>query len=376
MGLHIAQQLVADGAKQLVLSGRQGVTSTAQEEMLTALAAAGAQVTIVQADVADAAEARQLIDRCRALAPLRGIVHTAGVLDDGVLTAQTPARFAQVMRPKVEGTWQLHTLTAGLALDFFVCFSSVAALVGAPGQSNYAAANAFMDSLMQRRVQQGLPGLSINWGPWAGTVGLRGMAADLQGRMQAQGLTMIAPLQGRLLLGYLLNQSVAQIGVLPLQRQQPVVPPPAAGVDLRQILADLAVSARPARLAAYLRGEIATVLGLRDETPIDPRTRLFDFGLDSLMAVELKNRLEAGLGATLRSTLLFDYPTLEALTAYLLHNVLKLAADDALENSQPSPDDATTASSSAPVELTTVALDELSDEDLIAFITKENQEFS
>ena len=376
LGLHIAQQLVADGAKQLVLSGRQGVTSTAQEEVLTALAAAGAQVTIVQADVADAAEARQLIDRCRDLAPLRGIVHTAGVLDDGVLTAQTPARLAQVMRPKVDGSWHLHTLTQELALDFFVCFSSVAALVGAPGQSNYAAANAFMDSLMQQRVQQGLPGLSINWGPWAGTAGLRGMAADLQGRMQAQGLTMIAPLQGRLLFGYLLNQAVAQIGVLPLQRQQPVVPPPAAGVDLRQILADLAVSARPARLAAYLRGEIATVLGLRDETPIDPRTRLFDFGLDSLMAVELKNRLEAGLGATLRSTLLFDYPTLEALTAYLLHNVLKLAADDALENSQPSPDDATTASSSAPVELTTVALDELSDEDLIAFITKENQEFS
>ena len=318
LGLQIAQQLVADGARQLLLTGRQGVTTDAQRQAVAQLTAAGATIHVQPADLADRDAVQTLLATCQALAPLRGIIHAAGVIDDGVVTAQTPDRFATVMRPKVDGTWQLHTLTQGLALDFFVCFSSASALLGSAGQSNYAAANAFMDTLMQQRRQAGLAGLSINWGPWAEV----GMAAALHAHVQAQGMTMITPTQGRLLFRHLLQHPVAQIGVLPLQRQPALAAVPPQRTNIRDLLVSLPPAEQRLQLSDYLRGEIATVLGLRSDLPIDPLTRLFDFGLDSLMAVELKNRLQVGLGVSLRSTLLFDYPTIDTLTTHLLADVL------------------------------------------------------
>ena len=320
LGLQVAQQLVADGARQLVLTGRRGVTTAAQRAVLTQLTDAGAAVQVVEADIADATAVQTLLDRSTALVPLRGIIHAAGVLDDGVLTAQSADRFATVMRPKVDGAWHLHTLSSGMALDFFVCFSSVAALLGAAGQSNYAAANAFLDTLMHYRRGQGLAGLSINWGPWAES----GMAAGLQPQLRAQGLGLIAAAQGRLLFQQLLNQPIAQIGVLPLQRRQGTTPRPAPTRDLRAVLRDLSAPERVRRLEEYLRKEIAAVLGLSSGVALDSRTRLFDLGMDSLMAVELRNRIGAGLRCTVRATLLFDYPTVEVLSAYLLHEVLQL----------------------------------------------------
>jgi myxalamid-type polyketide synthase MxaB len=378
LGLHIAQQLVADGARHLILTSRHGASTAAQHTTLDALTAAGATLTLLQADIGNGDAVAELIHQCTAVAPLRGIVHAAGGLDDGVLTAQTPDRLAAVMRPKVDGAWHLHCATQTLALDFFVCFSSISALVGTPGQSNYAAANAFMDTLMQQRRRLGLPGLSINWGPWAGANGLRGMAADLQERMQAQGVTLIAPYQGRLLFRYLLEQPVAQLAVLPLQRQQSMAQLTVEAVDWRKRLADLPAGARPAQLASYLRTEIATVLGLRGEMTFDPRTRLFEFGLDSLMAVELKNRLEVRLVCNLRSTLLFDYPTLEALTGYLLQSVLNFGEETPAASGagQPATENRVQAVTPASLEPTAIALDELSVEDLIALIAKEDQDFS
>ena len=320
LGLQVAQQLVADGARHLVLTGRRGVTTAAQRAVLAQLTDAGATVQVIEADIANAAAVQTLLDRSTALVPLRGIVHAAGVLDDGVLTAQSADRFATVMRPKVDGAWHLHTLSGGMALDFFVCFSSVAALLGAAGQSNYAAANAFLDTLMHYRRGQGLPGLSINWGPWAES----GMAAGLQPQLRAQGLGLISATQGRLLFQQLLNQPVAQIGVLPLQRRQSAARMAAPTRDLQAVLRDLSAPERVRRLEEYLRKEIAAVLGLSSGAALDGRTRLFDLGMDSLMAVELRNRIGAGLRCTVRATLLFDYPTVEVLSAYLLHEVLKL----------------------------------------------------
>ena len=326
LGLEIAQQLVAAGARQVVLAGRHGVTAAAQEEALRAMAEAGAEVTIVAADVADADEVRALLERCSAIAPLRGIVHVAGVLDDGVLTAQTAARLALVMHPKVDGAWHLHTQTQGMGLDFFVCFSSTSALQGSAGQGNYAAANGFMDVLMQQRRQQGLAGLSIGWGPWAE----KGMAAGLEAQMAAHGQGMIAPQQGRQLFQYLLehaNETGGYIGVIPQKRTQHVARASSERSgkrDMRSILQELSAQDRLNRLTAYLRGEIAGVLGFRAPEMVDARTRLFDVGMDSLMAVELKNRIEAGLHCSVRATLLFDYPTVEVLAPYLLENVLKL----------------------------------------------------
>jgi myxalamid-type polyketide synthase MxaB len=241
LGLQVAQQLVADGARQICLTGRHGVTTPEQQHALDRLAAAGATVTVIPADIGDPAAVQALLHRCNRLAPLRGIVHAAGVLEDGVLSTQTPQRLANVLRPKVAGAWHLHTLTADQKLDFFVCFSSVAALLGSPGQSSYAAANAFLDRLMQHRRQQGMHGLSINWGPWAEV----GMAASLSTRFQQQGLTPILPDQGRLFFRYLLQQDVAQLGVLPTQRPQPNVQPQRTG--LRAILAELPAHERMTR---------------------------------------------------------------------------------------------------------------------------------
>ncbi|MEM7125066.1 MAG: SDR family NAD(P)-dependent oxidoreductase [Chloroflexota bacterium] len=342
LGLEIAQQMAEDGAKHLVLTGRRGVTTDAQQEVIDRIVEGGAKVHVIQADIANYDHVKDLIGRCQQIAPLQGIIHAAGVNDDGVLTAQTVERFERVMGPKVSGTWHLHTLTFEMALDFFVCFSSTSSLIGSAGQSNYASANAFMDTLMQQRYQQGLPGLSINWGPWDEA----GLAAHLKERMEAQGLYMILPQQGRSLFQYLmrlLSHSVdsqvrplvlpslgGQVGILPLKQKQALEEDShSEASNLRESLAALPQGEREEALDAYVRSEIALVLGLPSHTPIDADTRLFDFGLDSLMAVELRNRLEAGLTCSLRSTLLFDYPTLNVLLPYLLADVLQLEASSA-----------------------------------------------
>ncbi|MCX6047698.1 MAG: type I polyketide synthase, partial [Chloroflexi bacterium] len=323
LGLQVAQQLAEAGAKYLVLTSRQGVTTEAARATLAQLKERGVTIQVVKADIGEFADVQRLLTSCETLAPLRGVIHAAGLLDDGVLSEQSLARFAKVLWPKVQGVWHLHRLTQAHPLDFFVCFSSAAALLGSPGQSNYAAANAFLDTLMQQRRQQGQPGLSINWGPWAEI----GMAAHLKDQLARQGTAMIAPQQGRELFQYLLNQNVAQIGVLPLQRSQATATTPEKPAGMRHQLANLSIGEQRKYLDEYLRGEVAAMLGLSQQTPIDARARLFDFGIDSLMAVQLKNRLEAGLGCTLRSTLLFDYPTLEVLTPYLLHEVLAFAPE-------------------------------------------------
>ncbi|MFZ4850711.1 MAG: SDR family NAD(P)-dependent oxidoreductase, partial [Caldilinea sp.] len=315
LGLQIAQELAAVGARQLLLAGRSGVRTEAQRALLAELGQSGVRVEVVQADVADAAAVRALVDRALSLGPLRGIVHAAGVLDDGVLAAQTPARFAAVLAPKAEGAWHLHRLTQQCDLDFFVAFSSTTSLVGNPGQSNYAAANGFLDGLMQARHSQGLPGLSINWGPWAEV----GMAAHLRSQIQRQGMGLIAPGQGRQLFRHLLAQPVAQVGVLPrLRRQETPVSRP---LGLRGEMVGLPSAQRAPRMESYLRQEIAGVLGLRDGSAVELRARLFDMGLDSLMAVELRNKLQKGLDVQLHATLLFDYPTLEVLAPYLLEQM-------------------------------------------------------
>ena len=330
LGLQVAHELAAAGARQLVLVGRSGVKTEAQRALLSQLVLDGVRVEVVQADVADAAAARALIDRAAALGPLRGIVHAAGVIDDGTLATQTPARFAAVMRPKADGAWHLHLLVQHLELDFFVAFSSIASLVGSPGQSNYSAASGFLDGLMLARRNQGMPGLSINWGPWAEL----GMAAQLRSQMQRQGMRLITPSQGRQIFRYLLTQPVAQVGVLPRLRRQEIAASRPLG--LRGELAGLAADQRATRMEGYLQQELAGVLGLRSGSTIGPRARFFDLGLDSLMTVELRNKLQKELDVKLHATLLFDYPTLEVLTSHLLEQ-LQLEVATELQGSRNAP---------------------------------------
>ncbi|WP_041233336.1 type I polyketide synthase [Cylindrospermum stagnale] len=333
LGLKVAEWLVEQGAKHLVLTGRSSVKQAANEA-IKKLEQAGAKISVINADISNREDVKKILTECP---NLHGIVHTAGVLDDGLLKEQTPTRFKKVMAPKVQGAWNLHVLTQGVPLDFFVCFSSAASLLGNAGQSNYAAANAFLDGLADYRRSQGLPSLSINWGPW----GEVGMAATFASRLKAQGWGIIPTEQGLQALDHLVkNEDSAQVGVLPMnwskflerlpenrpffENFQTIVTPSEEGPALLSQLKATLANDRRTILMEHVRSTIRNVIGLNASTRIEPRQSLFDLGLDSLMAVELRNYLEKSVEHSLRSTLLFDYPTLEALVNYLLQQVLVL----------------------------------------------------
>jgi malonyl CoA-acyl carrier protein transacylase len=335
LGLKVAHWLVAQGAKHLILTSRRGASEEIQATV-NQLEQAGVQVLVIKADVSRPEEVERILETIKNSMPaLRGIIHAAGVLDDGVLLQQTWARFRQVMAPKVAGTWNLHLLTQEIPLDFFVCFSSMASLLGSPAQGNYVVANTFMDALAHHRRALGLPSLSINWGPWAEV----GMATKLgkhaQRRLTAQGLGSISLDDGLQILSELLGQKIAQIGVLPINWslflpqfsqgiQSPFLeaftsqPSVAQKHGLLKQLEASPVTEHRTILFNHVRAEIAQVLELKTPEQIQASQKLFDeLGIDSLMAVELKNRLQASLGRSLRSTLVFDYPTLESLVDHL-----------------------------------------------------------
>jgi hypothetical protein len=211
LGLATARMLVGRGARHLILTGRSGAAG--HEAEVAELEALGATVLAVRADVASAADAERLFAEIAQRMPaLAGVIHAAGVLDDGVVTRQTLARLRKAMDPKVAGAWNLHQHTMDLALDFFVLFSSAASLLGSPGQANYAAGNAFLDALAHHRRASGLPGLSINWG------GGMADAATARRRQEANGVDVIGPEAGFDLLARMLGAGVpAQLGVFPVQ---------------------------------------------------------------------------------------------------------------------------------------------------------------
>jgi acyl transferase domain-containing protein len=358
-GLAVARWLVDQGARHLVLTSRSGLPERpawslpapgGDEEVRRRIAAVlelerlGAQVLVAVADVGQAADVAGLLDQLqRAAPPLRGVVHCAGVLDDGVLTQQTWSRLARVLSPKAVGAWNLHRLTLGLPLDFFVMFSSVASLLGSPGQAGYAAANAFLDGLAHRRADAGLPATSVNWGPW----GDGGMAARLgergERRWLQQGIELMAPAAALQALGQALRRGLTQVGVMSVdwrsyarQTASGDLPPllaelaePAAreprehdgegdGGNLARRLAAAPPGARRELLVAHVGEAAGKVLGLGSDQGIDPLQGWVDMGMDSLLAIELRNRLQGSLGRSLPSTLVFDYATLDALVEHLL----------------------------------------------------------
>jgi malonyl CoA-acyl carrier protein transacylase len=344
LGVLVAEWLVEQGARHLALVSRRSTLDDPARAAVDRLKEAGAEVTVFEADVSNASHVARLVSELGAtMPPLRGIVHAAGVLDDGVLIQQTWERFGRALAPKVDGTWNLHAATAGMPLDFFVCFSSVASLIGNAGQSNYAAGNAFMDALAHSRHAHGLPALSINWGPWDEV----GMAAEQGGRRQRrlaeQGYRPIAPEQGIQLLAKLLGTSRPQVGVVPVAWSEFLRANPAGQAFFERIATpevrtkaprqesdvrkQIETAADPrAVLSRHIQSVVARVLGLTEREEIDPRARLFDRGLESLMAVEMRGRFEESLGCSLRPTLVFDYPTIEALTDHLLTKVIAPAA--------------------------------------------------
>jgi len=314
LGLEVARSFVQRGARHLVLLGRSAPSERART-ILAAMADAGAAVRIAAVDVADRPALEDLFNSiATTMPPLRGIVHAAGVLDDGVLLQLNWGRFERVFRPKVEGTWNLHELSEPLPLKFFVLFSSAAALVGSPGQGNYTAANACMDALAQYRRQRELPGLSIAWGGWGET----GMAANLQSkqheRASRQGISALEPAASLELMHVLLRGAPAHVGVLSIDWSKFLAqyttgqsPPlldrlaersgqPAASVlTLTERLRMAPTGGEDEILVGYVRESLGAVLGMRpDEVGID--VPLLQLGLDSLMAIEVRNRIERGGG--------------------------------------------------------------------------------
>jgi len=282
---------------------------------------------------------------------LRGVIHAAGTLDDGLLQQQTWARFERVLAPKALGAWNLHEQTREMPLDFFVLFSSATTLLGSAGQSSYAAANAFLDGLAAHRQASGLPGVSIAWGAWDGP-GMASRLGERERRLWAdQGISALQAEQALQDLGSLLASSSPLAAVISVNWDKFVKQYPTGGEA--PVLSELAREARlkpqddedsaervkllrkleaasPARrieiLAEYVRGLVAAVLGYDSSSLLDPNQGFFEIGMDSLMAVDLQRRLQTGLGVTLSSTVGFDHPTVEALAKYLAEKALAFRA--------------------------------------------------
>jgi NADPH:quinone reductase-like Zn-dependent oxidoreductase/NAD(P)-dependent dehydrogenase (short-subunit alcohol dehydrogenase family)/acyl carrier protein len=335
LGLSVARWMVERGARHLALVGRSD-PPTAARAAIRAMEEAGAEVHALQADVARPEDVADLLARIEArMPPLRGVVHAAAVLDDRVLLEMGEEQFWRPIRPKVLGAWNLHVATRRLPLDFFVMYSSAASLLGAPGQGNYAAANAFMDALAHARGASGLPAMSLQWGPFA-EVGLAA-AQDNRGRRLAdRGLESFTPDEGTELLGRMLRRPRTEVGLLRLLARRWIeFHPQASGapflselegesarVDARAGSFRGAVEqAAPAERAGILEAHVVEQLGrvLRlAPSRIDRRAPFSSLGVDSLMSLELRNRLEASLGVRLSTALLFTYPNPTALAGYLL----------------------------------------------------------
>jgi len=314
LGLTCARLLAEEGAKHLILISRR-LPSADTSKVLDELRSADVNIQIEQADVADFDQMRAVVERTRnSMPPLRGILHAAGITDDGMLTAQTLERFREVMKSKVQGGWHLHALTADMPLDFFVTFSSSAALTGSAGQGNYVAANAFLDALCGFRQARGLPAMSIQWGIWSG-VGM-GMAVDESHhrRWASMGVSPISPDVGTRMLSQLMHgYGGAEVAAIPITRSrlpanlgpffneirtEAAKPAGASGADILRRLENLPKAEKGKELLRFLSEQIVNVLALGSSFKIDPDRSLMDLGLDSLMAMELRNRLQSSLGVT------------------------------------------------------------------------------
>jgi acyl transferase domain-containing protein/acyl carrier protein len=336
IGLALAQWLVANGVRDITLAGRSAPNASA-DVVLASLRSSGARVEVVVADVAEAEGVATMIAVATAVRPLRNVFHAAGVSDDGAIGQQTWPRFAAVLAPKLSGAALLDQATRALDLDHFVLFSSASALLGAAGQSSYAAANSALDALALGRRAAGQRALSINWGAWAGA----GMAARLDARLQQRnaerGVRMMEPEVAFGWLDRLLGQSRAQLAVLDVEwpallaGDQPVPPllrelfaaaPPIVSVTTSRLLVDdlqdLQIERRRAHVHTAVAAQVVAVLGIDPREILDTQQGLSDLGMDSLMAVELSNRLSALLMRSVASTVPFEHPTVDELTAHVI----------------------------------------------------------
>jgi NADPH:quinone reductase-like Zn-dependent oxidoreductase/aryl carrier-like protein len=390
-GVTVAQWMVEEGARYLVLMGRSE-PSAAARETLEAMRRAGAQVRVAQADVTQAQHvARVVAEIGQSMPPLRGIIHAAMVLDDVSLRQLTLERLQKVMAPKLIGAWNLHTLTLNAPLDFFVLFSSSAALHGSPGQANYVAANVGLDALAHYRRAQGLPALSINWGRLA-EVGYVARHDEIGQRLERLGVKAFTPKQAVTVLGRLLQLNPIQMGVMRTDWQQwgqlyraagdsPLLSHLIRGAEagglgekaslIRDALGAAAPGERQTLLEAYLQQEVARSLRL-DPSQIDVQQSLDAIGLDSLMGLELKNRFETDLGVDLPMATLMQDPTISQLATKLLALLPAPASASSLAQTQAAVvmPPVTRAVSQEEAEQALATVDRLSDEEVDSLLRK------
>ncbi|WP_242879932.1 SDR family NAD(P)-dependent oxidoreductase [Streptomyces mobaraensis] len=348
LGGAVAEHLVRTwGVRHLILAGRRGAEAPGATELVEKLGDLGGSATVVAADVSDPGSVAELIGAVDPAHPLTGVVHAAGVLDDAVVTAQTPESLARVWAGKAAAAHHLHEATRHLSLGLFAVFSSAAATLGSPGQANYAAANAYCDALIQHRRAAGLPGLSVGWGLWETASDMTGHLGETDlARMKRTGFTPLTTERGLALLDAarahgsphlvavdldtrtvagrpagsrpVLLRALAATAPGGRDRRPTAATGAASGDGLADRLAGLPAPERHRLLLDIVRGNVAGVLGHTDRDTIRPDTSFKELGFDSLTAVELRNRLSAATGLKLPATLVFDYPESAALVDHLL----------------------------------------------------------
>jgi epothilone polyketide synthase D len=344
LGRSVVAALLARGAGHVVAVSRSGIMAEQVDALARALS--DGRLTVVSADLAQAGDVERVVAGIRAgHRPLRGVVHAAGVRDDGILLNLNPVRFEAVLAPKVRGAWLLHEHTRDQPLEFFVLYSSAASLFGNPGQGPYVAANAFLSALAEHRRLEGLPALSIEWGPFRA-----GMATGVD----TPGVVPLAVEDGVSALERLLSSDTTRIAVLALDarellRQRPEVARRALLAELvdtasksRSTSIDIALrnaepATRPHVLRDFLRVQVATVLRMRPEA-VEDATPLTTLGLDSMMGLELRNRLADALGLSLPASLLWQHPSVTELAAVLLEHWLSERAPTTAAPSTSPPD--------------------------------------
>lgn len=351
-GLAMSQWLVDKGARHLVLSSRSGASTDEARAGVAAMQAAGAEVTVIQSDVSDPASVTALLEEiAQSHPPLRGVFHVAMVLDDGLISQLNAERFQKVTTPKINGAWNLHLQTQGIALDHFVMFSSVASIIGSPGQANYAAANAFLDALANHRRMQGLPALTINWGVMAG-VGYVARHKKLEEHFARIGWAGITPAESLPILGRLMQQpAISQMMVSRIDWAKWAAVTPAVIATPRYALLttedalrqhqsdganwlrDAVLGAAPADqlgiLETFLREQVGKILRT-SPAKIDSKLPLNEIGIDSLMAVELIHQIESLTGIAIPTgQLMGGAPNVQKLAEILLTHLTGGKAESA-----------------------------------------------
>lgn len=358
LGIEVARWLADQGARDIALLGR-GAPRAEAAAAVEHLRGRGVNVHVLQADVADRAALGRALDALRAAAPpLRGVIHAAGTLDDAPIEQQHWERFRAVMEPKIEGAWNLHVLLGDAPLDFFVMFSSIVAVLGSPGQANYAAANCMLDALAHWRRAMRQPALSVDWGPWEGG-GMAGRLSDRQrARWEAGGLKMLQAETALAALERLLREGEVHAGVFaiepgrflrqfPADRRPPLLADWAAPIDataparpaaqpsaLLRRLREAPPEQRPELIAAFIRQQVAKTLGTSaEQLGVDEPLR--NMGLDSLMAVEIKNEIEANLGVELPADGFAEDVTVARLAAKVAEQLGAAAPGDSAATASP-----------------------------------------